>query len=52
MITLYLECFINQSVKKTVDSQFKEQIKNADELKKIKIHEFRYSHASDCIKRL
>lgn len=37
---------------KTVDSRFKEQLKNVDKLKKIKIHEFRHFHASDCINRL
>lgn len=34
---------------KTVVSRFKTQLENAEDLNKIKIHEFRHSHASDCI---
>lgn len=36
----------------TVDRRYKRLLDNIDGLKKIKIHEFRHSHASDCINRL
>ncbi|MEK4555586.1 tyrosine-type recombinase/integrase [Jeotgalicoccus sp. FSL K6-3177] len=37
---------------KQVDVRYHKILDNTDELKAIKIHEFRHSHASDCINRL